>query len=67
MVSLRVCCDNWPENGQQPGGLYDIRNAALTFLRRDLDPEFYDFGDTSTLLSDLQGDLAKIERSKRRH
>lgn len=67
VVGLRVC---WPENGQQPEELYKIRNAGLTFLRRDLDlgdPEFYDFGDTSTLLNDLQDDLAKLERSKRRH
>lgn len=70
VVGLRVCCDNWPENGQQPEELYKIRNAVLTFLRRDLDlgdPEFYDFDDTSTLLNDLQDDLAKLERSKRRH
>lgn len=68
VVALRELCDSWAKSGQRPEELYRIRNAVLAFLRHDLDlgdPESYDFSNTSTLLSELQEELARLERPRR--
>jgi hypothetical protein len=59
VLGLRECCDLWARSGTRPKEFFAIRNAALFFMRRDLDLgglESYDFSNTSTLLAELQAD-----------
>jgi hypothetical protein len=68
VLGLRECCDYWARNGKRPKEFFEIRNAALTFMRRDLDLgglESYDFSNTSTLLAELQADLDSIKSKKK--
>jgi hypothetical protein len=67
VLGLRECCDLWAKTGARPKEFFAIRNAALVFMRRDLDLgglESYDFSNTSTLLAELQADLDAIQNSK---
>jgi hypothetical protein len=69
VLGLRECCDLWARSGTRPKELFAIRNAALFFMRRDLDLaalESYDFSNTSTLLAELQADLDTIQDAKKK-
>lgn len=70
VLGLRQACSLWNEKGgEPPPELYEFRNLALAFLRRDLDLEgleSYEFSDSSTWLTRLQDDLHRLE-SRRPH
>jgi hypothetical protein len=68
VLALRQSCDVWAVHDTRPKELYQIRNAVLIFMRRDLDlgvPESYDFSNASTLLAEIQADIDEIQHKKK--
>jgi hypothetical protein len=66
MLGLRDSCDRWATNGgSRPPQLYEFRNLAVTFLRRDLDlvgPEPFEVHRHVSLLAKLRDDLDAFDR-----
>jgi hypothetical protein len=69
ILGLRDSCDRWASSDalSRPPQLYEFRNLAITFLRRDLDlgeVEAFDLDSQMTLLNRLRGDLdATVRRA----
>lgn len=60
VLGLRDSCARWAGTGQRPPQLYEFRNLAVAFLRRDLDLSELDASDVRrnvTLLGRLRDDL----------
>jgi hypothetical protein len=61
ILGLRDSCDRWGRNGgPRPPQLYEFRNLAVAFLRRDLDLaglEPFDVRRAVTHLAKLRDDL----------
>jgi hypothetical protein len=60
IIGLRDSCDRWSSSGQRPPQLYEFRNLAVAFLRRDLDLaglEPFDVRRTVGVLAKLRDDL----------
>jgi hypothetical protein len=70
VLGLRDSCDRWASgNGQRPPQLYEFRNLAITFLRRDLDLaglESYDLRRNVSLLGKLRDDLDALDALDKR-
>jgi hypothetical protein len=66
VLGLRDSCDKWATNGgSRPPQLYEFRNLAIKFLRRDLDldgPESFDFQRSVALVAKLRDDLDTLDR-----
>jgi hypothetical protein len=66
MLGLRDSCDKWAANGgSRPAQLYEFRNLAIVFLRRDLDltgPDSFDVHRHVALLAKLREDLDASDR-----
>jgi hypothetical protein len=69
ILGLRDSCDRWAgSSGQRPPQLYEFRNLAVAFLRRDLDLaglEPFDVRRGVTLLGKLRGDLDALDKRDR--
>jgi hypothetical protein len=69
ILGLRDSCDRWSANsGQRPPQLYEFRNLAVAFLRRDLELaglESFDVRRNVTLLATLRDDLDALENRTR--
>jgi hypothetical protein len=65
ILGLRDSCDRWAtNNGQRPSQLYEFRNLALAFLRRDLDLaglESFDVRRSVARLGSLRDDLDALD------
>jgi hypothetical protein len=67
IIGLRSSLDRWSrEGGRRPREIYEFRNLALAFLRRDLDVgglESYDFEKPITMLEKLKAELETMNRN----
>jgi hypothetical protein len=69
LLGLRDSCARWAGNsGQRPPQLYEFRNLAIAFLRRDLDLgglDPFDVRRNVTLLGKLRDDLDALDKRGR--
>jgi hypothetical protein len=68
ILGLRDSCGRWAGSGQRPPQLYELRNLAVAFLRRDLDlagPESFDVRRNVALLGKLRDDLDDLDNRAR--